>query len=98
MNRLWTITIIVTGVIAVSALLGLLMSRWGKSMDRAEREPKYRRRRMYYGAAIYGFGIVCGVVQVLTGKAPAWSLLFIPIPLFFVWCSLRTAKPGQHSS
>ena len=92
MNKLWTITIIVTVVIAVSALLGLLMSRWGKSMDRMEREPRYARRWMYYGAAVYGFGAVYGISGVLTGSSPAWTLLGLPIPLLLVWAFLRTAK------
>lgn len=91
-NALWVVTIIVAVVFAVSALLGLLMSRWGKSMDRMEREPRYRRRWMYYGAAVYGFGIVYGVSQVLTGNAPAQVLLGLPIPLLLVWFCLRAAK------
>jgi MFS family permease len=91
-NKLWAFTIIVAGVLAFSALLGLLMFRWGKSIDRMEREPRYRRRWMYYGAAVYGFGIVYGVSQVLTGNAPAQALLGLPIPLLLVWVYLRAAK------
>jgi hypothetical protein len=91
-NKLWAFTIIVAVVLAVSALLGLLMSRWGKSIDRMEREPRYRRRWMYYGAPINGFGVVYGVSQVLTGNAPAQALLGLPIPLLFVWFYMRAAK------
>jgi hypothetical protein len=47
---------------------------------------------MYYGAAVYGFGIVYGVSQVLTGNAPAQALLGLPIPLLLVWVYLRAAK------
>jgi uncharacterized membrane protein YoaK (UPF0700 family) len=61
-------------------------------MDRTEREPRYRRRWLFYGAAIYGFGIVAGVSQVLTGDAPPSAFLFVPIPLLIVWVYLRAAK------
>jgi MFS family permease len=91
-NKLWTFSIIVAVVFAVSVLLGLLISRWGKSIDRMEREPRYRRRWMYYGAAIYGVGAVYGVSQVLSGNAPPQALLALPIPLLFIWLYLRAAK------
>ena len=92
MNKLWAFTIIVAVVIAVSAWFGLWMFRWARSIDRMEREPSYRQRWMYYGAAIYGFGMLYGVVQVLTGNLPAQTLLGLPVPILFVWFYLRAAK------
>lgn len=92
MSKLWTLISIVVGVSAVSALLGWMTFRFAKHMDRAEREPRYRRRWLLYGAAMYGFGFVTGVPRVLSGDAPRWALLFVPIPLLFVWLYLSAAK------
>ena len=71
------------------------MFRFAKSMDRAERDPKYKRRILLRSAVIYGFGIVAGVSQVLTGDAPLKALLVLPIPLVFVWVFLRASKQAR---
>ena|SRR5215472_395431 len=92
MSKLWTLTSILVGVSAASALLGWMAFRLARHMDRVEREPRYRRRWLLYGAAIYGFGIVAGISQVLSGDAPPATLLVVPIPLLFVWLYLRAAK------
>lgn len=92
MSKLWTLISIVVGVAAASGLLGWMTFRLAKHIDRAEQEPRYRRRWLLYGAAIYGFGVVAGVSQVLSGDAPPWALLCVPIPLLFVWLYLRAAK------
>jgi amino acid transporter len=83
---------VVGGVFAAAALVGWVMYRSAKSMDRAERDPKYKRRLLYIGAAIYSYGLVAGVAQVLSGDAPPATLLAAPIPLIFVWFYLRAAK------
>lgn len=82
MSKLWMFLTTVGGVFAAAALGGWMMHRAAKSMDRAERAPKYRRRLLYTGAAVYGFGIVAGVSQVLSGDAPPAALLAAPIPCF----------------
>lgn len=90
---------VVIGVSVVSALFGWMMFRLAKSMDRAERDPKYKRRIFLCCAAIYGLGIVSGVSQVLSGEAPPVALLGLPIPILFVWWFLRLArqvKPPPH--
>ena len=92
MSKLWMLISVVVGVGATSALLGWMMFRFAKSMDRMERDPKYRRRKLSYGACIYGFGMVLGVSQVLSGAASPAALLLLPIPLVFVWIFLRAAK------
>ena len=92
MSKQWAIISIVVGVSAASALLGWMAFRLARHMDRVEREPRYKRRWLLYGAAIYGFGIVAGVSQVLSGDAPLATLLCVPIPLLFVWLYLRAAK------
>ena len=88
MSKLWTLISVVGGVFAAAALFGWMMYRFAKSMDRSERDPKYERRLLYIGAAIYGYGLVAGVAQVLNGDAPPATLLAAPIPLLFVWLFL----------
>ncbi len=92
MSKQWTLISIVVGVSAASALLGWMAFRLARHMDRVEKEPRYRRRWLLYGAAVYGFGIVVGVSRVFSGDASPATLLFVPIPLLFVWLYLRAAK------
>ena len=92
MSKLWTLISIVVGVSAASTLLGWMTFRLARHMDRVEGEPRYRRRWLLYGAAVYVFGIVAGVSQVFSGDAPPTTLLFVPIPILFVWLYLRAAK------
>lgn len=92
LSKLWMFISVVAGVFAAAALFGWIMYRSAKSMDRAERDPKYKRRLLYIGASIYAYGLVAGVAQVLSGDAPPATLLAAPIPLLFVWFYLRAAK------
>jgi|SRR5215471_14638170 len=92
LSKLWMLIGLVVGVGAASVLLGWMMSRLAKSMDRVQRDPKYKRRMLVYGAAPYAFGIVAGVWQVLSGAASPVALLALPIPLIFLWIFLRAAK------
>jgi hypothetical protein len=43
------------------------------------------------GATLYGLGLLYGIVNVVTGESPAWSLMFAPIPLCFTWLYLQTS-------
>ena len=97
MSKLWTLISIVVGVAAASGLLGWMTLRLAKHMDTAEREPRYRRRWLLYGAAIYGFGVVAGVSQVLSGDAPPWALLCLHTTSRCV-AILACGKPGKDSS
>jgi hypothetical protein len=92
MSKLWMLISIVVGVSAASALLGWMAFRLARHMDRVEREPRYRRRWLLYGAAVYVLGIVAGVLKVFSGDAPPTTLLFVPIPILFVWLYLRAAN------
>ena len=83
---------IVGSVFGAAALGGWAMHRGAKSADKAEQDPKYRRRLFYRGAALYGFGLVVGVSQVLSGNAPPATLFAAIVPLLFVWFFLRAAK------
>jgi membrane protein implicated in regulation of membrane protease activity len=95
-SKLWAPICVIVGVSAVSVLLGWRMFRFAESMDRAERDPEYKRqyqRRAHLrSAAIYGFAIVVGVWQVLSGAAPLQVLLVLPILLLLVLVLLRAAK------
>jgi hypothetical protein len=97
MSKLWTLISIVIGVTAASALLGWMAFRLARHMDTIGQEPRYRRRWLLYGAAVYAFGIVAGVSQVFSGDAPPTALLFVPIPILIVWVCLRAAKLGEVS-
>jgi len=66
-------------------------------MDRVEREPRYKRRWLYYGAALYGFGLVAGVTRVLSGDASPVALLGVPIPSHCLGV-FAGSKAGKNSS
>ena len=92
MSKLWTIFSVVVGVFAASALLGWFMFRLGKSMDRANSEPRYRRRQIVLLVGVYVVSMVVGVSEVIGGNRPVWSLVFLPIPLLIVYFLLRAAR------
>jgi hypothetical protein len=92
LSKFWEFITIVVGVFAVAAFIGWRTYRLGMSMDRAQQDPKYMRRVLYRGAALYGFGLVFGVTQVISGDLPPASLLAAPISLLLIWFYLRTAK------
>jgi Ca2+/Na+ antiporter len=91
-SNLWTSVVTVVAVFATSALFGWTMFRLAKSAGSL----RYRRRRKLLLAAIYVFSMVFAVGQVIRGNQPAWSLLFLPIPLFFVYWLLRTASLSKE--
>ena len=66
--------IFVVGV--CTGLLILLMLRFAKSAERMEKDAKYRCRWAFVGAVLYGLGLLHGVVNVITGDSPVWSLMF----------------------
>ena len=66
-------------------LLGWIGLRMLKSDQRAEADPKDRRRKLLVLVGIYSVGAVGGTLNAVFGDAPLWSLCFLPIPLFFVW-------------
>lgn len=82
-------------VVAVFAA-GWMMLRLAKSVDRYAVDSRYRRRRSLLLATIYIFSMVLGIGEVIRGNHPAWSLLFLPIPLWFIYHALRTAKQARN--
>jgi len=92
LSKLWTFISVVVGVFVASALLGWFMLRLGKSMDRANSDPRYRRRQIVLLVGVYVVSMVVGVSGVIGGSQPVWSLVFLPIPLLIVYSLLRTAR------
>jgi len=91
-SNLWTVISIVVGVFSVSALFGWMMFRAAKSWERADLDPRYRRRKLILGAAIYVVAIVIGLSQVIRGNEPVETLAGLPIVLLLVYWLLRTAS------
>jgi hypothetical protein len=86
-----TVTAAILGVFACSALLGWGTWRVYRSTERAERDPRYFRRRLIIGGSLYLACSTYGIVQVAMGKQPAQSLIGLPIGLLIAWVFLRTA-------
>jgi hypothetical protein len=90
-----TSLVVIISVLSCSALFGWMVWRSVKASD----NPRVVRNRFYRGAGIYAFGALMGIEQVATGQAPIWALLFLPIPIGFIWIYLRAAKriPADRS-
>ncbi len=82
----------VIGVLVISALLAWGMLRVAKSSERAERDPRYLRRLLFRGGALYIVTTVFGIVGVATGREPVQTLFGLPIVLLIIWLLLRAAS------
>lgn len=85
------IATVVVGVSAVSAFLAWLMWRAWQSAERAARDPKYLRRRLFWSGMLYVGVALFGIVEVAIGREPVQMLLGLPIGLLFAWIFLRAA-------
>jgi hypothetical protein len=85
------ITAIVVGVLICSAVIAWMAWRLCKSVERAERDPKYLRRRLLRMGLLYVFVVVFAVVEVVTGKQPKALLLGLPIAVLLAWRFLKAA-------
>jgi hypothetical protein len=90
-----TIATVIIGVLAVSALLGWMMWRVCRTAGRMEKDARFLRRILVGVAVFYSVGLCSAIVKVVTGEAPAWSLLFAPIPLYVIWVYLKAAKRAK---
>jgi hypothetical protein len=87
-----TIAAIIIGVLAFSAIFVWMAWRLFRSVERMERDPKYLRRRLIWGGALYVFAALFAIVQVAIGEQPKQILIGLPIPAFIAWQLLRTAN------
>jgi len=96
MSAARSIVTIVIGVLAFALILG-----WGvwwawRSGERAERDPRYLRRRFIRFAVIY---IVYGLFiigDVAFGKAPIETLGGLPMGALIIWFCLWTARKVKN--
>lgn len=84
----------VAAIIGVFAATGVLI--WGlwrmvRTAERAERDPRFRRRILVSGALLYGGAALYAVILVVAGSEPIQSLLGLPISALLVWFFLRAA-------
>jgi uncharacterized membrane protein len=85
------IAAVILGVLAFSAFLGWGAWRVFKSAERAERDPRYLRRRLVLLGLLYVGSAVYGIEQVVTGREPLQSLIGLPIGALLAWFYLRAA-------
>jgi hypothetical protein len=85
------IATVIVGVLASTELLAWMMWRACQSVERAERDPKYLRRRLFWLGMIYVGAAVFGIVEVASGQEPVQTLFGLPIGLLFAWWFLRAA-------
>lgn len=87
-----TVITVIIVVLVATAVMGGMMWRLFRSVERMERDPKYLRRRLIWGAMIYVFGVLFGIIEVARGEQPIQALIGLPIVLFLIWVLLRSAS------
>ena len=87
-----TIASVIAGVSVATAVLALMLWRVCKSVERAERDPRYLRRRLFGLGVIYVGAAVFGIEEVARGKEPIQTLIGLPIGLAFALFWLRMAS------
>jgi threonine/homoserine/homoserine lactone efflux protein len=92
MSTTGTIATVIVGMLASTAVLVWMLWRVCRSAERAERDPKYLRRRLFWLGMIYVLGAVFGIEQVVTRQQPVQSLFGLPVALFLAWFWLKTAS------
>jgi hypothetical protein len=92
MSASTTMATVITGVLVATAVLGWMMWRLARTAERMARDPKYLRRRLIWGAMIYVFGALFGIIEVARGEQPVQTLIGLPIALFLIWVILRSAS------
>lgn len=85
------IAAVILGVAAFSAFLAFLA--WGvfKSAERAERDPRYLRRRLLWFGLLYAFGAAYGITQLITVKEKGPTLVGLAVGGSFAWFYLKAA-------
>jgi hypothetical protein len=77
--------------LALSGFIGWMAWRVFKSAERAERDPRYLRRRLLEMGMLYIGCAIFAIANVATGREPIKSLIGLPIGVLFIWMYLRAA-------
>jgi len=85
------IATIIASVLAATAFLAWMMWRVCKSAERAERDPRYLRRRLFGLGMLYVGCAVYGIAEVVAGREPKEILVGLPIGAALAWLYLRAA-------
>jgi CDP-diglyceride synthetase len=86
------IATVIVGVTVTTALLAWGMWRTCRSAERAERDPRYRRRLLIMMGMLYVTSAAFAIEQVATGKEPIQTLIGLPFGLLLAWFWLRSAS------
>lgn len=89
---------IIIGVLAASALIGFAAWRFIKTVESFNVRPARFRKLLLFLAALYCFGMISAIDDVLRHNAPAIGLLGLPIALYFVWMLFRAANVHKSKS
>jgi hypothetical protein len=83
---------IIVGVLLASAVLGWALYLFGKHMDRADRDARYRNRSpIIAGGVVSVLSPVIAVSDIATGEDPIQALAGVLFPLLFAWYTIRQA-------
>ena len=82
----------IVSVMVACAFFGWMAWRVCESADRAERDPRYRRRILFGGALFYAFCAVSAISDVITGKQPVQYLFGLVIPAALIRLFIRAAS------
>jgi hypothetical protein len=76
-----------------SAVLGWALFLFGKHMDRADRDARYRNRwLLLFGGVICILGPVMAIWDVASGENPIEALAGLLLPLLFAGYLIRDAR------
>ena len=84
--------LVVAAVTGTSVVLAAAAWAAWKETERAEGDPRQRRRILLRLALLYMGCASFGIAEVVAGKEPKQSLLFLPIPAALAWAYLRAAS------
>ena len=79
------------GILA-AVLVGWMLWRFVRSVNRAAADPLYRRRRLIRFGMVYVFAGVIGIVLVVTRQGPALALVGLPVVAWLAWSFFRAAS------
>jgi hypothetical protein len=85
------IALVIVAVTVSSALLAAGMWAAWRETERAERDPRYKRKILLRLSLLYIGCAAFGIAEVVSGREPKQSLLGLPIAAVLAWAYLRAA-------